>query len=342
METIVTKNLRIKDGTEFIVFDLEWNQPFPGKEYPFDVTSLKGEIIDIGAEKYVYSYGLLSYAGKFSVTVRPKYYKKLHYHVKKLTNKTNAELMSGESFDKASADFMKFCGSDAVLVGWGNSDPEMLKINLKFSGLNDVLGMPFVDIQPIFSYFAGEQGMQRSVEYAVDFYSIQKDDTFHSAWADSMYTGLVLKKIFEQNKTSEVLSIFESSMVDPDVKNEFSFVGDAYKTAEEAINSKQKFPTVCPFCEEPLSDNIKDFRIRKSIYALKSCEIHGDFFLRTRIKHSKKGYYAAMVMRVATQSDYSLAAAKFEEYKKYGINGAPLPLSSEPQDAENSEKLKED
>ena len=43
----------IKDGDVFIVFDLEWNQPFPGKEYSFDVSGLTGEIIEIGAVRMV-------------------------------------------------------------------------------------------------------------------------------------------------------------------------------------------------------------------------------------------------------------------------------------------------
>ena len=42
---------KIIDGTEFVVFDMEWNQPMPGKEYPFDVSRLTGEIIEIGAFK---------------------------------------------------------------------------------------------------------------------------------------------------------------------------------------------------------------------------------------------------------------------------------------------------
>ena len=37
---------KITDGTEFVVFDMEWNQPMPGKEYPFDVSKLTGEIIE--------------------------------------------------------------------------------------------------------------------------------------------------------------------------------------------------------------------------------------------------------------------------------------------------------
>ena len=61
----------IKDGDVIIVFDLEWNQPIPGKEYNFDVSSLTGEIIEIGAVKYVYMNGILVPKGELSCNVRP-------------------------------------------------------------------------------------------------------------------------------------------------------------------------------------------------------------------------------------------------------------------------------
>ena len=85
---------KITDGTEFVVFDMEWNQPMPGKEYPFDVSKLTGEIIEIGALKYEYDNGELIYKDAFSTDIVPVKYTKLHYHVKKVTHKKNADLCS--------------------------------------------------------------------------------------------------------------------------------------------------------------------------------------------------------------------------------------------------------
>ena len=112
---------KITDGTEFVVFDMEWNQPMPGKEYPFDVSRLTGEIIEIGALKYVYDNGELLYKDAFSADIVPVKYTKLHYHVKKVTHKKNADLLNGEPFKDVYTRFRKFCG-DAILVGWGSSD----------------------------------------------------------------------------------------------------------------------------------------------------------------------------------------------------------------------------
>ena len=330
MKTIKQADRQIADNTRFIIFDLEWNQPWPGRDYGIDTSDLKGEIIDIGAEKYTYTGGTLVYAGSFSTQVRPRVYRRLHYHVQKLTHKTNKDIKNGIPFEEAYRDFADFCGDDYILVGWGNSDPGILKQNLKFAGLDDVLGIPFLDLQPVFSRFAGEKGQQRSVEFAVDHYGISKDDTFHSAWADSHYTGLVFKAMFEHTKPTELLAVIGSSLQDPDILKDFSFVTGEFDTVEQAFEAAKDYPGKCPFCEARLELTMKRFRIRKSTYSMWNCRMHGDYFCRTRVKKTKKGkYYSATLMRFATQADYYLIADKAEEFRKYGPSGAPQPPKPE-------------
>ena len=318
---------KIVDGCEFVVFDLEWNQPIPGKDYDFDCSTLTGEIIEIGACRYVYENGGLVFRDTFSADIVPAVYTRLHFHVRKVTKKKNSDLKKGLPFADAYKGFREFCGPDAILVGWGNSDPAMLKMNLKFFGMDPVLGMQFLDLQPIFSFFAGQKGKQRSVEAAVDFYNIEKKDIFHSATADAQYTGEVFEEIFRHNKPSEVISAISSSSVDPDVKNEFSLVGSGAKDAESALGLVNGFLSVCPVCGSTLKAEIGKFRIRKSQYALLSCSEHGELFSRSRIKKNKEGmYYASSVLRFATQTDYYLVASKKEEFDKYGSKGAPAAL----------------
>lgn len=316
---------KIKDGTEFVVFDMEWNQPMPGKEYPFDVSKLTGEIIEIGALKYVYDNGELIYKDSFSTDIVPVKYTKLHYHVKKVTHKKNSDLLSGIPFRDAYSQFRDFCG-DSILVGWGSSDPSMLKMNLEFFDMDPRLNMFFLDLQPIFSLFAGLQGSQRSVEAAVDFYNIEKKEIFHSATADAHYTGAVFEQIFNHNKPSEVISAISSSSIDPDVPSDFSFVGPECLDSTAAFASSKSFMTNCPLCNARLNVKIPVFRIRKSQYALLECREHGELFSRTRVKKNKAGnHYATSVMRFATQNDYWLVASKKEEFDKFGEKGAPAP-----------------
>jgi hypothetical protein len=97
-----------------------------------------------------------------------------------------------------------------------------------------------------------------------------------------------------------------------------------------AFATSGKFMTDCPLCGKKLSVKIPSFRIRKSQYALLECIEHGELFSRTRVKKNKEGnYYAASVLRFATQNDYWLVASKKEEYDKYGEKGKPVPVPEE-------------
>lgn len=326
---------KIVDGCEFVVFDLEWNQPIPGKDYDFDVSTLTGEIIEIGACRYRYENGDLVCQATYSADIVPAVYTRLHYHVRKVTRKKNSDLKKGQPFAEAYKGFRDFCGPDAILVGWGNSDPAMLKMNLKFFGMDPKLGLQFLDLQPIFSFFAGQKGKQRSVEAAVDFYNIEKKEIFHSATADAQYTGEVFEEIFRHNKPSEVISAISSSSIDPDIKSEFSLVGNEAGNADDALKLVGGFLSVCPLCGKTFVSEIDRFRIRKSQYALFSCPEHGEFFSRSRIKKNKEGkFYASAVLRFATQTDYYLVASKKEEFDKYGASGAPA-VSEEEKNEEN-------
>ena len=285
----------------------------------------------------MYENGDLVCKGTYSADIVPAVYTRLHYHVRKVTRKKNSDLKKGQPFADAYNGFREFCGPDAILVGWGNSDPAMLKMNLKFFGMDPKLGLQFLDLQPIFSFFAGQKGKQRSVEAAVDFYNIEKKDIFHSATADAQYTGEVFEEIFRHNKPSEVISAISSSSVDPDLKNEFSLVGSEAKDPDGALKIVEGFVSVCPLCGKELTPKIERFRIRKSQYALYSCPEHGELFSRSRIKKNKAGmYYASSVLRFATQTDYYLVASKKEEFDKYGITGAPAELAEENKDGKGS------
>ena len=133
---------KITDGCEFVVSI--WNgTSLSRKTYSFDISTLTGEIIEIGAVRYSYDNGALTKHSVFSEDIAPVIYTQLHYHVKKVTHKKNSDLAKGRPFSEVYADFRKFCGVDCILVGWGNSDPAMLKMNLRKFGMNSNLDMFF-------------------------------------------------------------------------------------------------------------------------------------------------------------------------------------------------------
>ena len=113
---------------DYIVLDMEWNQPWPGspsskKVLPVDI---RGEIIQVGAVR-VLEDGTV--ADEFQVMVRPKVYRHLNRRVSKLTGikearlreegiRNQVSLIAGGSI-RSSADVVKAValGADACYIG---------------------------------------------------------------------------------------------------------------------------------------------------------------------------------------------------------------------------------
>ena len=68
----------------YVVLDLEWNQAMSSKSEVFNhlPIHLRGEIIEIGAVKLNPD---LSLGEEFTIDVRPVYFRRMHYKVKKIT-----------------------------------------------------------------------------------------------------------------------------------------------------------------------------------------------------------------------------------------------------------------
>ena len=69
---------------DYIVLDMEWNQPWPGSPSAKKVlpVQIRGEIIQIGAVRLTED---LTVADEFQVLIRPKYYRRLNRRISKLT-----------------------------------------------------------------------------------------------------------------------------------------------------------------------------------------------------------------------------------------------------------------
>ena len=105
----------------YIVFDLEWNQP-----YSNDISFMKrtkmpltGEIIQIGAVKLNEKMDIIDH---FTMFIKPQYLPRMHKHVRELTGITTHELNHGVPFKTAMQYFQKWCGDEYMLLSWGSDD----------------------------------------------------------------------------------------------------------------------------------------------------------------------------------------------------------------------------
>ena len=76
---------------EYITFDLEWNQPYPGQPLHRDLTA---EIIQIGAVKMDADFHIID---QFKADVKPTFYTHIKREVQQLTGISAEALRRGES-----------------------------------------------------------------------------------------------------------------------------------------------------------------------------------------------------------------------------------------------------
>ena len=113
----------------YIVFDLEWNQPtsFNTPVFRQIGDSLLFEVIQIGAVKLDEQFRLLE---EVSIPIRPTHYTSIHPRVKRMTHLGHEQLCDAPAFPEAMADFLQWCGEDFVFLTWGGDDVSVLKQNI--------------------------------------------------------------------------------------------------------------------------------------------------------------------------------------------------------------------
>ena len=105
----------------YIVLDLEWNQAMSSDSSVFKKLPihLRGEIIEIGAVKLNPD---MTPGDEFTIDVRPQFFRRIHYKVKKITGFDKDRLAQGIPFPEALEQFHDWCGSDVTFLTWGMDD----------------------------------------------------------------------------------------------------------------------------------------------------------------------------------------------------------------------------
>jgi DNA polymerase III alpha subunit (gram-positive type) len=100
----------------YITLDLEWNQAYAEKALAVQKRlnlRLRGEVIQIGAVKLDAN---MNICGSYQVIVKPKFFKRLHRHVSKLTGISQEQIDMGTGIEIAAERFKKWCGNDFAFL----------------------------------------------------------------------------------------------------------------------------------------------------------------------------------------------------------------------------------
>ena len=174
----------------YVVMDLEWNQAMSSKSSVFNKLPihLRGEIIEIGAVKLNED---MTPGEEFKIDVKPVYFKRMHYKVKKLTGFDRERLAAGVSFPEALAQFRAWCGDDVTFLTWGCDDQGILEQNIIIHDLDWDWIAGWVNLQLIYNLQTDGDRNQKSLATAMEHFTIEQTRIAHDALGDAYNTALV-------------------------------------------------------------------------------------------------------------------------------------------------------
>ena len=180
---------------DYIVLDMEWNQPWPGSPSSKKVlpAPIRGEIIQMGAVRLTENQTV---ADEFQVMVRPKFYRRLNRRVSKLTGIKESRLRDeGIPFPDAIDQFRQWCGDDVTFLTWGFDDIGILKENLQLYALPDNWADRWYNAQMIFNAQTDGSTSQKALKTAMETFGIQATRPAHDALGDAYHTALICARL---------------------------------------------------------------------------------------------------------------------------------------------------
>jgi DNA polymerase III epsilon subunit-like protein len=273
----------------YIVFDMEWNQPVCREKTILSPFPLRGEIFQIGAVK-------LSEDGEYldglNLIIKPVYYKRLNRRVAKIVGVDNETISAGEPFEKAINDFRRWCGEEFLFFTWGFDDMPMLYDNLRLHKMDTDWLPDSYNLQIMFNHqICDGETKVCSLESTLEKMEIEPDEQFHDAFNDALYTSTVLSRL-------DIKRGIEEYSADIAASESYSWSNTTencgYKSIELAMADPLVSGFTCPECGcEMQSDagwiNQRDHRK----IAVAKCSEHGEYFFKLRLKKLAEENYMA-------------------------------------------------
>lgn len=181
----------------YVVMDLEWNNTYCKK-----LCGFINEIIEIGAVMLDED---LNTIDTFSAIIKTQIGKKLQGRVKKLTNLTNEDIYSGDTFQSVMHNFGQWMGDEpAVILTWADGDIRTLLSNYRY--YYDATIMPFcgmyADLQKYCQSFLDiPKSQQVGLSAAAELLGIDPSAyPHHRALDDSILSADCLRQVYEKEK----------------------------------------------------------------------------------------------------------------------------------------------
>ena len=277
----------------YVVLDMEWNQPWPGSPSAKKVlpVAIRGEIIQIGAVRLTEPGAV---ADEFQIMIKPKYYRHLNRRVSKLTGIKETRLKEeGIPFPEAMRRFRSWCGKDVVFLTWGFDDIGILRENLRLFDLPENWTDRWYNAQMIFNAQTDGSNAQKALKTAMEIFGIEATRPAHDALGDAYHTALICAKLDLAKGIEEYAQALKN--------HENGFHGAElpgciarkvfydYADKQEALKAMTEEENRCPVCGGQMQGTRWFSQPGRRHMDLATCPEHGKFLIRIRLSEQPDG-----------------------------------------------------
>ena len=283
----------------YIVVDLEWNQAMSSKSSVFNKLPIKlrGEIIEIGAVKLTED---MKPAEEFTIDVKPVYFKRMHYKVKKLTGFDKERLALGVGFKDAFEQFRRWCGDEPTFLTWGCDDKGIMEQNIIIHDLDWDWISGWINLQLIYNMQTDGDKNQKSLATAMEHFEIEQTRIAHDALGDAYNTALVASHLdmyaglAQYDDAARILATpkKKSSEADgPEAIEHIMF--DGYASKAEAFADNELTEIACPQCGKKTASQHWINQGDQRYMNICSCEDCKSYLIRLKFKKHDDNTWSA-------------------------------------------------
>ena len=298
----------------YIVMDMEWNQPWPGSPSSKKVlpVPIRGEIIQIGAVRLTEDGEV---ADEFQVMIRPKFYRHLNRRVSKLTGiKENRLRDEGVPFPEAMERFIQWCGENIVFLTWGFDDIGILRENLLLFGMDTGFTERWYNAQMIFNAQTDGSNSQKALKTAMELFGIEASRPAHDALGDAYHTALICARLDLKRGAAEYDEALKS--------HENGFHGAElpgciarkvfydYPDKRAALSAMAGEENICPVCGGRMLGSRWFAQPGHRYMDLATCPEDGKFLIRVRLSVQPDGLVRVSRLTYEATSDAAEAYAR--------------------------------
>lgn len=194
----------------YIVFDLEFNQPSSKEQLILEPFPFCFEVVQIGAVKMDEKYKIRE---TIDIQVEPIFYKNIGNAARSRIGLYSKHFQRSMAFSEAYERFIDFCGKEYCLFTWGATDINILNNNALIHRLQPINSEACFDVQKMFFEYVGGNKSQIKLQDAVKEMRLEQY-TAHNAFNDAYSTAEILSKIevdlrkgYIPNKTVQTTSV---------------------------------------------------------------------------------------------------------------------------------------